>query len=70
MNAWYDGKWTKGNKTIEGKWRYIWETDCFYVVLNSTDPVTGEPRKIKNLYGEQPNFNGWKLVKEQESAND
>jgi hypothetical protein len=64
MSEWRDGKWTKGNRTIEGKWRYIWASNCFSIVLNSKDRITGETRKTVS-FDEQPNFNGWKLVKEE-----
>lgn len=58
-------KWTKNGEVITGRWNYIWASDKFHIMLDSRDPVTGDYREFY-VYDEHPEFNGWKLVREDE----
>lgn len=56
--------WKKGKKRVTGKWHYQWCADVFWVHLDGKDPVTGLRRVPFSVYGDEPEFKGWKLVKE------
>lgn len=58
---WTKATWVKGKKRIKGRWYYNWADDCFWIILDDADPITGQERKIR-VRGEHPEFNGWELV--------
>ena len=57
--------WKKGNKKLTGSWYYNWAGDYFHIILD----IEGKTGSINNkfasynfkVYGEHPEFNGWKL---------
>lgn len=55
--------WKKGLAVVEGWCAYNWAADRFDIELDGKDRVTGQPRKF-SVYGDEPNFNGWKVVRE------
>lgn len=61
--VWRNGVWKKGKKRVTGKWCYQWSSDTFFIHLDRKDDVTGQTIEI-DVKGDEPNFNGWKLVEE------
>lgn len=57
-----NGVWRKGNKTVTGKWYYIWHRDRFIIQLNGCDPETGLEREPFEVSGDNPDFKGWRLI--------
>ena len=55
------GIWKKGNKTMNGKWKYNRSSDTFTIFLDSFDPVTGQQRVVTTY--DEPNFNGWEIIR-------
>jgi hypothetical protein len=55
--------WEKNGKQITGSWEYFPTSNKFVIWLHDNDPVTGERRKV-TTHGDKPEFNGWKLLKE------
>lgn len=59
--SYYRCIWKKGNKKVTGGYSYNWAGDYFNITLDSKDVITGRIREFR-IYGEEPNFNGFKLI--------
>lgn len=58
--------WTKGKKTITGRYQWSWAYQVFYVSLDKKCSITGRMIDL-TVSGESPEFNGWKLKDDQET---
>jgi len=56
-------RWTDGKTIIKGGWSYYWPSDTFFIVLDSTDEITGMQRRIE-VKGDSPEWGSWKLIRE------
>lgn len=63
MSQYKRATWKKGDETMTGEWRWSYFLQRFQIYLDEPDPVTGRKRIIETS-GDEPGFNGWKLVKE------
>jgi hypothetical protein len=54
--------WKNGERKITGRWRYIWHRDCFHIILDKKDSITGL-RKELYTHLDSPEWGKWKLVK-------
>ena len=59
------GTWVKGKKTVTGRWEHNWAGDYFFTKLDNVSKITGE-NLVTIIHGDDPNFNGWELVREEE----
>lgn len=59
-----EATWQKGKKTIKGRWKYYRPSDVFVIEIGKRNPITGDRRQIIKVYGsEEPEWNGWRLVR-------
>lgn len=56
--------WThpKRVKPQTGVWIYNRASDCFTIMLDSTDPITGQQR-IFNVWDDKPEWGQWRRTK-------
>jgi hypothetical protein len=53
--------WTKGKRTVKGRYSYNRAGDFFYVEVDMKDPLTGSNHRSFTVYDDTPEWNGWKL---------
>ena len=52
--SWRDGTWIRNSKQVHGRWTYYWPGNFFLVVY-------GREKRKRKIYGDTPEWNGWKL---------
>jgi hypothetical protein len=65
VGCWHKAVWQKGDVTVTGKWYYHWAADRFHIILDKEDEITGQRPEIWTT-NDHPEFNGFKLVREEE----
>lgn len=65
-NGFHEGAWRhpKRKKDLTGEWKYL-GGDRFVICLDKIDSVTGQ-NKVLTVYGDAPEWDKWKLVREKE----
>ena len=62
MSSTTEALWIKGNKIIKGRWRYVWNEQCFYITIDKKNKITGRNYETFSVYGDSPEWNNWKLM--------
>jgi len=62
-----NGTWRRtcadgSTEEVTGRWCYYRPSDVFRITLDSTDPVTGETRRVTS-HEDAPEWGEWKLVR-------
>jgi hypothetical protein len=56
----HQAKWTDGTRTIDGWWEYVWQSDCFFIILEKT---RGHAERRFKTYNDEPEWGSYKLIK-------
>lgn len=62
-NMWTEATWQKGKRIIKGRWQYYRPSDKFFIEIDKADGVSGSRTRNFEVYGDTPEWNGWKRVK-------
>jgi hypothetical protein len=55
--TWKPGKWSWGKRVVYGKWRYVWASDLFVMVIRFKSGT----RTIR-MHGDKPEWGSWKYL--------
>lgn len=60
----HEASWSNGKRTVKGRWSYYRPGDFFSIELDQRDRTTGERTKRFRAYGDRPEWNKFKLIRE------
>ena len=67
MSEMTEATWRIGKQVLRGRWYYYMPSDNFLVEIDKRDAVTGRPTQRFSVCGDTPEWNGWKLVRDEEA---
>ncbi len=65
-----EATWTKGKRTIKGRYNYNQASDTFTIEVDIKDTLTGEDCRHFTVYEDTPEWYGWKLKKRCSGSSD
>ena len=63
-----EATWKKGKRTIKGWYSYNYAANSFNITVRVRDTLTGDSERDLIVYGDTPEWNGWKLQRPNGSA--
>lgn len=60
---WTKATWKNGKQIITGSWKYAESSECFCIILDTKDRITGENKSFIT-YNDKPEWGNWKISKE------